>query len=142
MPTPPADHHLERLVDSYDARDRLGLFQLHVALFALEAEADAVKAADIEAIEAFWEMSEPSFTSAGYLLRLRDGRRFHMTCVVDEDEDAIEDEGDSGFQTDIKLEPVAPDLALPDIDPDPPHGWIRETSTLNDFLHRGWRRVN
>lgn len=40
---------------------------------------------DISYVEAYWSFVELGFSSAGFVVKTHDGRRFHLQCAIDED---------------------------------------------------------
>ena len=40
---------------------------------------------DIKCVEAFWSFADIGFSSAGFVVKLADGRHFYLQCAIDED---------------------------------------------------------
>jgi hypothetical protein len=119
---------------SADARIR-GIYELGHALYALDADSHGFARSDIEQVECFWSYSDMHSSSAGFVLRLHDGRRAHVDFLhwhgFEQDEDfRIEVE----FLPRDQVHPTFP--SSPDRAPWPPGGWSSGTSHLNRMLAR------
>src|SRR5690242_21761848 len=55
-----------------------GVYELGHALYLLDAEHHGFTRSDIERVECFWTFGDMDTSSAGFLLRLRDGRRAYL----------------------------------------------------------------
>ena len=95
-------------------------------MHVLDAEVHGFSASDIERVERFWTFSELHTSSAGFVLRLRDGRRAYLDFqhwhAFEQDED---------FRIEIEFldgEATLPAFASPD---EPLGGWSNETFHLN-----------
>jgi len=103
-----------------------GVYELGHALHVLDGEVHGFSRSDIERVERFWTFGDLHTSSAGFVLRLRDGRRAYLDFqhwhAFEQDED---------FR--IEIEFLDDDTALPVfMSPEEPlGGWAGETSHLN-----------
>lgn len=103
-----------------------GVYELGHALHVLDGEVHGFSASDIERVERFWTFGDLHTSSAGFVLRLRDGRRTYLDFqhwhAFEQDED---------FRIDIEF--LEGQTALPIFtSPDQPlGGWSSETSHLD-----------
>ncbi len=110
-----------------------GLYELGHVLYALDAGAHGLSRVDIERVECFWTLSEMHSSSAGFVLRLRDGRRAYLDFLHWHGFEQEED-----FRIEVEFLPR--DQATPaspsphDRAPWPPGGWSSETAHLNRVL--------
>jgi hypothetical protein len=103
-----------------------GVYELGHALHVLDGEVQGFSRSDIERVERFWTFGDLHTSSAGFVLRLRDGRRAYLDFqhwhAFEQDED---------FRIDIELldgETALPVFTSPD---QPLGGWSAETSHLD-----------
>jgi hypothetical protein len=114
------------------AKNRIdGLYEFGHVLYALDAELHGFAPTDIERVECFWTSGDMDRSSAGFVVRLGDGRRAYLDFVhwhaFEQDEDfRIEAE----FLADDQANPA---LSSPD---EPVGGWIFDTSHLTKALAR------
>ncbi len=103
-----------------------GIYELGHVLYALDAESHGFAKGDIDRVECFWTLSEMHSSTAGFVLRLRDGRRayvdFEHTHGFEQEED---------FR--IEVEFLAEGQLLPATG-EPPSGWSDDTARLNRRL--------
>src|SRR5665213_1246778 len=104
-----------------------GLYELGHVLDVLDADTHGFSRGDMERVESFWSFSEMDSSSAGFVVRLGDGRRAYIDFLhwhgFEQDED---------FR--IKTEFLSTGRALPSPlgpAPWPPGDWTRETSHLD-----------
>ena len=103
-----------------------GVYELGHALHVLDVEIHGFSRSDIEHVERFWTFGDLHTSSAGFVLRLRDGRRAYLDFqhwhAFEQDED---------FR--IEIEFLDGERALPVFEsPEQPFGgWSSETSHLN-----------
>jgi hypothetical protein len=100
-----------------------GVYELGHALYALDAGLHGFARGDIERVERFWTSGDMDNSSAGFVLRLRDGRRAYIDFLhwhaFEQDED---------FRIDVAFLPD-------DQSPDPPSGdWSFDTGHLGKML--------
>jgi len=112
-----------------------GFYELGHALDVLDGESHGFGPADIERVERYWAYGDMHDSTAGFVLRLRDGRRAYGEFVhwhgFEQDEDFRIDvemlEGDEVPSTPLR-EPIDPSA------PWPPGGWSDETAHLDRLL--------
>lgn len=103
-----------------------GVYELGHALHVLDGEVHGFSRSDIERVERFWTFSDLHTSSAGFVLRLSDGRRAYLDFqhwhAFEQDED---------FR--IEIEFLDGETALPAFtSPGQPLGsWSGETSHLD-----------
>ncbi len=106
-----------------------GLYELGHALYVLDGEVHGFSRSDIERVERFWIFGDLHTSSAGFVLRLRDGRRAYLDFqhwhAFEQDEDF---RIDTGF---LDGETALPAFASPE---QPLGGWSTETAHLNKVL--------
>ena len=112
-----------------------GFYEFGHALHVLDADTHDFSRSDIEHVECFWTFGDMHGSSAGFVLRLRDGRRVYLDFLhwhgFEQDEDfRIEVE----FLSRDQVHPAPP--APRDRMPWPPGDWSSETSHLNRVLGR------
>lgn len=103
-----------------------GVYELGHALHVLDGEVHGFSRSDIERVERFWTFGDLHTSSAGFVLRLRDGRRAYLDFqhwhAFEQDED---------FRIDIEFldgETALPIFTSPE---EPLGGWSGETSHLD-----------
>lgn len=111
-----------------------GFYELGHALHILDADTHTFGRADIERVESFWAFGDMHSSAAGFVLRLRDGRRAYVDFLhwhgFEQDEDfRIEVEFLSREQDHPAPRPGEPA-------PWPPGEWSVETEHLNRVLAR------
>ena len=106
-----------------------GVYELGHALHLLDADHHGFARSDIERVECFWTFGDLDTSSAGFLLRLRDGRRAYLDFLhwhaFEQDED---------FRIEIEFLPHNqryPAFASAD---EPMGGWSFDTSHLKKQL--------
>lgn len=112
-----------------------GFYELGHALDVLDGESHGFVPADIERVERYWAYGDMHDSMAGFVLRLRDGRRAYGEFVhwhgFEQDEDFRIDvemlEGDEVPSTPLR-EPIDPSA------PWPPGGWSDESAHLDRLL--------
>ena len=110
-----------------------GIYELGHALYALDADARDFSRSDIEHVECFWTFSEMHSSSAGFVLRLRDGRRVYLDFLhwhgFEQDED---------FRIEAEFLPRDQPHPVSQSPHDPAHwppgGWSSETVHLTKLL--------
>ena len=115
-----------------------GFYELGHALDVLDGESHGFVPADIARVERYWAYGDMHDSMAGFVLRLRDGRRAYGEFVhwhgFEQDEDFRIDvellAGDEVPSTPLR-EPIDPSA------PWPPGGWSDETAHLDRLLARG-----
>ena len=115
-----------------------GFYELGHALDVLDAESHGFRPGDIERVERYWAYGDMHDSTAGFVLRLRDGRRAYGEFVhwhgFEQDEDFRIDvemlEGDEVPSSPLR-EPFDPSA------PWPPGGWSDETVHLDRLLAHG-----
>jgi hypothetical protein len=107
-----------------------GVYELGHVLYALDAETNGFARGDIERVECFWHSGDMHSSAAGFVLRLRDGRRAYVDFLhwhgFEQDED---------FR--IEVEFLARDRPLPSPRspaPWPPVAWSDDASHLDKVL--------
>ena len=107
-----------------------GVYELGHVLYALDAETNGFARGDIERVECFWHSGDMHSSAAGFVLRLRDGRRAYVDFLhwhgFEQDED---------FR--IEVEFLARDRTLPSPRspaPWPPAAWSDDASHLDKVL--------
>jgi hypothetical protein len=85
---------------------------------------------DITRVEAYWSFSEGGFSSSGFIVKLHDGRRFHLQCGIDED--------NQPDMVAISAKEIPIGKLLPEFgnDIEPLGGWSKEVDTFNIDLAR------
>lgn len=103
-----------------------GVYELGHALHVLDGEIHGFSRSDIERVERYWTFGDLHTSSAGFVLRLRDGRRAYLDFqhwhAFEQDED---------FRIDTEFldgETALPEFASPE---QPLGGWSVETSHLD-----------
>jgi hypothetical protein len=112
-----------------------GFYELGHALDVIDTESHGFAPADIQKVERFWAYGDMHDSAAGFVLRLRDGRRAYGEFLhwhgFEQDEDFRIDvemlEGDEVPSSPLR-EPIDPSA------PWPPGGWSEETSHLDRLL--------
>jgi len=94
-------------------------------MHVLDAEVHGFSASDIERVERFWTFSELHTSSAGFVLRLRDGRRAYLDF---QHWHAFEQDEDFRIEVEFLAGTALPAFASAD---EPIGGWSDETSHLN-----------
>lgn len=106
-----------------------GVYELGHALHVLDGEVHGFSRSDIARVERFWTFGDLHTSSAGFVLRLLDGRRAYLDFqhwhAFEQDED---------FRIDVELlngETTLPMFASPE---QPLGGWSAETSHLDKIF--------
>jgi hypothetical protein len=115
-----------------------GFYELSHALDVLDGQSHGFGPADIVKVERYWAYCDMHDSAAGFVLRLRDGRRAYGEFLhwhgFEQDEDFRIDvemlEGDAVPSTPLR-EPIDPSA------PWPPGGWSDETAHLDRLLAHG-----
>lgn len=120
-------------MDTTPSLDRDALYELSEALRVLERTEAGVRSADIAAVEAYWHCARPDFSSAGFVLRLRDSRRAYLDVWVE----SAGKSGPASSKVDVELQFLKPEQKYPDFrtNVDPFSQWIEDAEALNAFLH-------
>ena len=80
--------------------------QLQQAIALVHPRKHGFRAGNVAHLEAFWRLINGDFVSAGFVVRLDDGRRFHL--IYDSDDTTAD-----RLQR-LEAEPLAPDQPLPE----------------------------
>ena len=115
-----------------------GFYEFGHTLDVLDAESHGFAPSDVAHVDRFWTFGDMHDSSAGFVLRLRDGRHAYAEFLhwhgFEQDEDFRIDvemlEGDEIPSTPLR-EPVDPSA------PWPPGGWSDETAHLDRLLANG-----
>ncbi len=115
-----------------------GFYEFGHALHVLDAESHGFGAGEIQRVERYWAHGDMHDSAAGFVLRLRDGRRAYGEFLhwhgFEQDEDFRIDvemlQGDDVPSTPLR-EPIDPSA------PWPPGGWSDETAHLDRLLASG-----
>lgn len=103
-----------------------GVYELGHALHVLDGEVHGFSRSDIERVERFWTFGDLHMSSAGFVLRLRDGRRAYLDFkhwhAFEQDED---------FRIDIEFLEGESALPIFTSGDQPPRVWSSETSHLD-----------
>jgi hypothetical protein len=106
-----------------------GVYELGHVLFILDADSHGFARGCIERVESFWTFGDMHGSAAGFVLRLRDGRRAYVDFkhwhAFEQDED---------FRIDVRFLPddrSLPALSSPD---EPVGGWSFDTAHLDRRL--------
>jgi len=120
---------LEEFHESHPSPHNVGIYELQTALFTLlDGDLDFLPQ-DVEHIESFWLLIEWGHSSAGFIMRLMDGRRVHLMCNIAQKED------ETGIESvDLEVEEVPPHLSHPVLDADLGTGWRDDVEDLNEFV--------
>jgi len=121
---------------SIDPREGV-VHTLRQGLDALDRADLPIRAADVAAVETFWSADGMDFTSGGFVLSLRDGRRVYLDVWIE-----TPGKDDSApAEVDVDLEPLACGQRHPRFPSraDPIGGWHADVAPLNDFLQRAVR---
>ena len=107
-----------------------GFYELGHVLYALDADTSGFARGDIERVECFWHSGEMHSSSAGFILRLHDGRRVYVDFLhwhgFEQDED---------FRIEVEFLPDRQALPSPrGPAPWPPAAWSGEASHLDKVL--------
>lgn len=106
-----------------------GIYELGHVLYALDREGHGFGREDIAAVEHYWLFADFHASAAGFVVRLKDGRRayidLHHWHAFEQDED---------FR--ITVSPLAADQRMPVLSKmeQPVTGWSEETQHLNRVL--------
>lgn len=111
-----------------------GFYEFGHVLHVLDPDTHSFAHADIERVECFWAFGDMHSSSAGFVLRLHDGRRPYVDFLhwhgFEQDED---------FRIEVDFLPADQDRpATPSHDPTPwpPGGWSSQTAHLDKILGR------
>lgn len=119
-----------------------GIYEFGHALYALDLESHGFAKGDIERVERFWVFSDMHSSTAGFVVRLRDGRRTYIDFKHWHPFEQFED-----FRIDVSV--LAGDTSLPELGSlqEPVGGWSTETAHLDrmislphDLLVGNWPR--
>jgi hypothetical protein len=107
-----------------------GVYELGHVLYALDAETNGFARGDIERVECFWHSGDMHSSAAGFVLRLRDGRRVYVDFLhwhgFEQDED---------FRIEVEFLERDRTLPLPHSPaPWPPAAWSDDASHLDKVL--------
>lgn len=102
-----------------------GVYELGHALHVLDGEIHGFARSDIERVERFWTFGDLHTSSAGFVLRLRDGRRAYLNF---QHWHAFEQDEDFRIEIEFLEGEALPAFASPD---QPLGSWSRETSHLD-----------
>ena len=105
-----------------------GIYEFGHALYALELESHGFAKGDIERVERFWVFSDMHSSTAGFVVRLRDGRRSYIHL---EHWHAFEQVEDFRIQVSFLIGGGLPELASPQ---EPLGGWLTETGHLDRMI--------
>jgi len=115
-----------------------GFYELGHVLHIVDPDTHGFGRVDIESAERFWAFGDMHSSAAGFVLRLRDGRRAYVDFLhwhgFEQDED---------FRIEVEMLegdalPTAPlREPLPGDEPWPPGGWSGETAHLDRLLLQG-----
>jgi hypothetical protein len=104
-------------------------------LKSLRPDRDGFTAADVEKVEATWNIVDMNYAEGAYILRLRDGRRFHLTWFVDDLPPEHRPDGASeGRQEGARTELLAAGTHYPDSMPE--DVWSTDVEYLNEYLRQ------
>jgi hypothetical protein len=106
---------------------------IEALLRTLRPDRDGFAAADVERVEATWNIVDMNFVEGAYILRLRDGRRFHLTWFSDDLPPEERAEGaPEGHREGVKTEQLASFQVYP---PGMPFDvWSTDVEYLNESL--------
>ena len=105
-----------------------GLYELGHALHVLDGEIHGFSRGDIERVERFWTFGDMHASAAGFILRLRDGRRAYLDF---QHWHAFEQDEDFRIETEFLDSAELPHFSSPD---ESLRTWSDETSHLNKVL--------
>jgi hypothetical protein len=108
-----------------------GIYELGHVLYALDADTHGFARGDIDRVECYWTFGDLHSSSAGFILRLRDGRRAWVELLHTH---AFEQQED--LRIDVAY--LAADAALPVLNNPhaPVEAWSFETAHLDRMLAR------
>jgi hypothetical protein len=111
-----------------------GMHEWLSAIEHLDHDEHGLGVADIRRVEAYWCDIEIGFASAGFVLRLDDGRRCHLQCAIDDDNqpDTVA----------VTVEPVPQGCELPAFNCAPLGGWRHDVDEFNLELIRTQRQAD
>jgi hypothetical protein len=105
-----------------------GIYELGHVLYVLDAESHGFAARDIERVEGFWTFGDMHSSEAGFVLRLRDGRRAHAELLHTHAFEQVED-------LRIEVAFVSGDQDFPPLPSDAPvSGWSSDAAHLDRVL--------
>lgn len=104
-----------------------GIYELGHVLYVLDAQSHGFAPPDIERVEGFWTFGDWHGSSAGFVLRLKDGRRAHVELLHTHAFEQVED---------LRIEVAfLPDPGLPPLPPDAPvSAWSSDAAHLDRLL--------
>lgn len=110
---------------------------LRQGLEALDRADLPIRAADVAAVESFWSADGMDFTSGGFVLSLRDGRRVYLDVWIE----TPGKEDSAPAEVDVDLEPLSAEQSHPRFPSraDPIGGWQEDVAPLNAFLQGNLR---
>jgi hypothetical protein len=96
----------------------------------LDREHHGFVVAEISCVEAYWSFVELGFLSAGFMVKTLDGRRFHLQCAIDEN--------NQPDMVAVSSEELPAGQMLPEFgnDIEPFGGWSNEVDAFNIDLVR------
>ena len=125
-------------IDSTTVSELLRIAQpgdITALLKGLRPDRDGFAAADVEKVEAGWSIVDINFAEGAYILRLRDGRRFHLTWFVDDlPPEHRPDGAPEGRQEGARTELLAAGTHYPDSMPE--DVWSTDVEYLNEYLRQ------
>ncbi len=104
-----------------------GIYELGHVLYALDAESHGFACGDIARVEGFWTFGDMHSSEAGFVLRLKDGRRAHVELLHTHAFEQVEDlRIEVAFLAGEGLPPLPPDA--------PVTAWSSDTVHLDRVL--------
>ena len=96
----------------------------------LDREHHGFSMREISYVETYWSFVEVGFSSAGFVVKTQDGRRFHLQCAIDED--------NRPDMVVVSVDELPAGQMLPNFrnDFEPFGGWSREVDVFNIDLMR------
>ena len=105
-----------------------GLYELGHVLYALDAESHGFARGDIAGVERYWSFGDLHSSAAGFVLKLRNGRRAYAELQHTHAYEQVED-----FRVDVMLLDGTEDPPMP-ARPLEPRVWSNDTAHLNRRL--------
>ena len=110
-------------------RPRLeGIYELGHVLYTLDSASHGFAKADIEAVQRFWSFGDLHSSAAGFVFRLRDGRRAYVELQHTHAYEQIEDFRIDAVLLDCNQEPPVPARPLE------PREWSEDVAHLDRVL--------